>query len=127
MHAQSETPSPEKLLRRWVWLFLGCLLDGIVFMAIGLAMVFFMPQHGTAAFWLTTVGGTGACACAGGAIYCLNKLAARTSSRRGNRFLLLGNNLAGRLLVGVQFATLSLVLLTVTAHLLSFHMAGFHL
>ena len=127
MPAQPDPPTREKLLRRWVWLFLGCLLDGMVFMAIGLAMIFFMPQHATVAFWLTMAGGTGACACAGAAIHCLNKLAAGTSTGRKNLFSLLGNNMAGRLLAGVQFATLFLVLLTITAHLLNFDLAHIHL
>lgn len=119
--------SAEQLLTRWTWLFLGCLLDALVFLAIGIAMLVYMPQHSMAAFWLTAIGGLGAAACAGAAMHCLNKLALAGREQRQGWIAFFANHLFCRALAAVQFATFLAALLVVAMRLLGFDVSGLKL
>ncbi len=112
--------SARQLLTRWTWLFLGCLLDALVFLVIGIAMLIYMPRHNIAALWLTAFGGLGAAACAGAAMHCLNKLALAGQDQRRSWIAFFSNHLFCRALAVVQFVTFLAALLAVGMRLLGF-------
>ena len=116
--------TPNQLLRRWTWLFLGGLIDALVFLAIGTAMLLFMPAETTIALLLLAIGGIGAAACAGAAMNCLNKIAQSGMQPQRRWFAVLGNNSLCRLLAGVEFISLALVLLVFSAKALGFHITN---
>ncbi len=127
MESAPDILSATQLLTRWTWLFLGCLLDALVFLAIGIAMLVYMPQHHIAAFWLTAIGGLGAAACAGAAMHCLNKLALAGQDPRRSWIAFLSNHLFCRALAIVQFATFLAALLAIAIRLLGFDVSALKL